>query len=77
MKEYPRRELSPLDARCCARRTRGTSARPRRSASWLRADMALPALRRLRYARLVEDDGQRPPQSLRTDDGDGAVRAVA
>jgi hypothetical protein len=37
------------------------------------ADVALSALRRLRGAYLVEDDGERPRRWLRTDRGDVAL----
>ncbi len=75
MRAYLRRELSSLDARVL----RATDARYERSPERIgeladcAADVALSALRRLRGACLVEDDGARPQRWLRTHDGDVAL----
>jgi hypothetical protein len=67
--------LSALDARVL----RATDARYERSPERIgglagcAADVALSALRRLRIAYLVEDDGWRPQRWLRTDRGDVAL----
>jgi hypothetical protein len=64
--------LSALDARVL----RATDARYERSPEKIgalagcAADVALSALRRLRGACLVEDDGERPQRWLRTHRGD-------
>ena len=64
--------LSSLDARVL----RATDARYERSPEKVgelascAADVALSALRRLRVADLVEDDGERPQRWLRTHRGD-------
>jgi hypothetical protein len=65
-------QLSSLDARVL----RATDARYERSPERVgelagcAADVALSALRRLRVASLVEDDGERPQRWLRTHRGD-------
>ena len=75
MRAYLQRELSALDARVL----RATDARYERSPEKIgelvgcAADVALSALRRLRGACLVEDDGERPLRWLRTHDGDVAL----
>jgi hypothetical protein len=67
--------LSALDARVL----RATDARYERSPERIgelagcAADVALSALRRLRGAYLVEDDGERPQRWLRTHRGDVAL----
>lgn len=67
--------LSALDARVL----RATDARYERSPERIgalvgcAADVALSALRRLRSAYLVEDDGERPQRWLRTYRGDVAL----
>ncbi|MGB0098320.1 MAG: hypothetical protein WBP81_37995 [Solirubrobacteraceae bacterium] len=67
--------MSSLDARVL----RATDARYERSPERIgeladcAADVALSALRRLRGACLVEDDGARPQRWLRTHDGDVAL----
>jgi len=67
--------LSALDARVL----RATDARYERSPEKVgglagcAADVALSALRRLRVAYLVEDDGCRPQRWLRTHRGDVAL----
>jgi hypothetical protein len=67
--------LSALDARVL----RATTARYERSPEKIgemagcAADVALSALRRLRCAYLVEDDGCRPQRWLRTHRGDVAL----
>jgi hypothetical protein len=69
------RELSALDARVL----RATSARYERSPEKIgelavcAADVALSALRRLRCAYLVEDDGGHPRRWLRTHRGEVAL----
>jgi len=68
-------DLSSLDARVL----RATDARYERSPEKIgvvagcAADVALSALRRLRGACLVEDDGERPQRWLRTHRGDVAL----
>jgi len=70
--------LSGLDARVL----RATDARYERSPERVgqlagcAADVALSALRRLRGACLVEDDGERPQRWLRTHRGDVALEHV-
>ena len=67
--------LSALDARVL----RATDARYERSPERVgelagcAADVALSALRRLRVAYLVQDDGRRPQRWLRTHRGDVAL----
>jgi hypothetical protein len=67
--------LGALDARVL----RATDARCERSPERIgelagcAADVALSALRRLRGAYLVEDDGERPQRWLRTHRGDVAL----
>jgi hypothetical protein len=67
--------LSSLDARVL----RATDARYERSPERIgelagcAADVALSALRRMRVAYLVEDDGERPQRWLRTHRGDAVL----
>jgi hypothetical protein len=67
--------LSALDARVLRATDAGYERSPERigGLAGCAADVALSALRRLRVAYLVEDDGCRPQRWLRTDRGDVAL----